>query len=107
MQAVAEMNEMEMENGKRIYVGRAQRKIERQGELRDKFEKLKEERLKRYQVRWKDTDALSLRKLPSHPATQCYEYVKMIWLCSIKWIRNCLEMSNFSGHVHLSKGIGH
>ena len=44
------MNEMEMENGKRIYVGRAQRKIERQGELRDKFEKLKEERLKRYQV---------------------------------------------------------
>ena len=51
MQAVAEMNEMEMENGKRIYVGRAQRKIERQGELRDKFEKLKEERLKRYQVR--------------------------------------------------------
>ena len=49
-QAVAEMNEMEMENGKRIYVGRAQRKIERQGELRDKFEKLKEERLKRYQV---------------------------------------------------------
>jgi len=47
--AVAEMNEMEMENGKRIYVGRAQRKIERQGELRDKFEKLKEERLKRYQ----------------------------------------------------------
>ena len=41
---------MEMENGKRIYVGRAQRKIERQGELRDKFEKLKEERLKRYQV---------------------------------------------------------
>ena len=49
-QAVAEMNEQEMENGKRIYVGRAQRKIERQGELRDKFEKLKEERLKRYQV---------------------------------------------------------
>jgi len=47
--AVAEMNEQEMENGKRIYVGRAQRKIERQGELRDKFEKLKEERLKRYQ----------------------------------------------------------
>merc|ERR1719412_1594948 len=47
--AVAEMNESEMENGKRIYVGRAQRKIERQGELRDKFEKLKEERLKRYQ----------------------------------------------------------
>lgn len=47
--AVAEMNEKELENGKRIYVGRAQRKIERQGELRDKFEKLKEERLKRYQ----------------------------------------------------------
>lgn len=47
--AVAEMNEQEMENGKRIYVGRAQRKVERQGELRDKFEKLKEERLKRYQ----------------------------------------------------------
>jgi len=47
--AVAEMNEKELDNGKRIYVGRAQRKIERQGELRDKFEKLKEERLKRYQ----------------------------------------------------------
>lgn len=47
--AVEEMNEMEMENGRRIYVGRAQRKVERQGELRDKFEKLKEERLKRYQ----------------------------------------------------------
>merc|ERR1712050_231900 len=36
-------------NGKTIYVGRAQKKAERQAELKHKFEKLKQERIQRYQ----------------------------------------------------------
>lgn len=37
-------------NGKTVFVGRAQKKIERQGELKRKFEMLKQERISRYQV---------------------------------------------------------
>ncbi|CAH1774739.1 unnamed protein product [Owenia fusiformis] len=43
-----DLNEKEM-NGKKLYVGRAQKKSERQSELKDKFEKLKIERLNRFQ----------------------------------------------------------
>ena len=38
--------------GKVIFVGRAQKKVERQAELKRKFEQLKQERISRYQVRW-------------------------------------------------------
>ena len=49
--AVDEMNGKEM-SGKAIFVGRAQKKVERQAELKRKFEQLKQERISRYQVRW-------------------------------------------------------
>jgi polyadenylate-binding protein len=35
--------------GKVVYVGRAQKKAERQAELKDKFERIKLERINRYQ----------------------------------------------------------
>lgn len=43
------MNGTEL-NGKTVFVGRAQKKIERQAELKRKFEMLKQERISRYQV---------------------------------------------------------
>lgn len=49
MQAVAEMNGKEL-NGRVLYVGRAQKRLERQSELKRKFELIKQERLNRYQV---------------------------------------------------------
>lgn len=49
MQAVAEMNGKEL-NGQVLYVGRAQKRLERQSELKRKFEQIKQERLNRYQV---------------------------------------------------------
>ena len=42
------MNGKEM-SGKAIFVGRAQKKVERQAELKRKFEQLKQERISRYQ----------------------------------------------------------
>ena len=47
--AVEEMNGKETSNGKILYVGRAQKKIERFAELRRKFEQIKIERSNRYQ----------------------------------------------------------
>ncbi|KAG2460493.1 polyadenylate-binding protein 4 [Polypterus senegalus] len=46
--AVEDMNGKEV-NGKLFFVGRAQKKVERQAELKRKFEQLKQERLSRYQ----------------------------------------------------------
>lgn len=46
--AVEEMNGTEL-NGKMVFVGRAQKKMERQAELKRKFELLKQERISRYQ----------------------------------------------------------
>ena len=43
-----ELNSTEID-GKTVYVGRAQKKNERQAELKDKFERLKIERINRYQ----------------------------------------------------------
>lgn len=43
------MNGTEL-NGKTVFVGRAQKKMERQAELKRKFEMLKQERISRYQV---------------------------------------------------------
>ncbi|KAL0103401.1 hypothetical protein PUN28_017577 [Cardiocondyla obscurior] len=48
-QAVLELNGKEIAEGKCMYVGRAQKKAERQQELKRKFEQLKIERLNRYQ----------------------------------------------------------
>uniref|UniRef100_A0A665T884 Poly(A) binding protein, cytoplasmic 1-like n=1 Tax=Echeneis naucrates TaxID=173247 RepID=A0A665T884_ECHNA len=42
------MNGKEL-NGKIIYVGRAQKRLERQGELKRKFEQIKQDRIQRYQ----------------------------------------------------------
>uniref|UniRef100_A0A672M8L4 Polyadenylate-binding protein n=1 Tax=Sinocyclocheilus grahami TaxID=75366 RepID=A0A672M8L4_SINGR len=47
--AVDEMNGKEL-NGKQVYVGRAQKKGERQTELKRKFEQMKQDRMTRYQV---------------------------------------------------------
>ncbi|XP_004054321.3 polyadenylate-binding protein 3 [Gorilla gorilla gorilla] len=47
--AVDEMNGKEL-NGKQIYVGRAQKKVERQTELKRTFEQMKQDRITRYQV---------------------------------------------------------
>ncbi|XP_018414794.1 PREDICTED: polyadenylate-binding protein 1 [Nanorana parkeri] len=46
--AVDDMNGKDM-NGKNIYVGRAQKKVERQTELKRKFEQMKQDRITRYQ----------------------------------------------------------
>ncbi|KAG9328798.1 hypothetical protein JZ751_010632 [Albula glossodonta] len=46
--AVEEMNGTEL-NGKAVFVGRAQKRMERQAELKRKFEQLKQERISRYQ----------------------------------------------------------
>jgi polyadenylate-binding protein len=36
-------------DGRTLYVGRAQKRAERQAELKDKFDRLKQERMNRYQ----------------------------------------------------------
>ncbi|XP_077447286.1 embryonic polyadenylate-binding protein-like [Stigmatopora argus] len=46
--AVEEMNGKEL-NGKFLYVGRAQKRLERQGELKRKFDQIKLDRIQRYQ----------------------------------------------------------
>ncbi|XP_037602445.1 polyadenylate-binding protein 4 isoform X2 [Sebastes umbrosus] len=46
--AVEDMNGSDL-NGKTVFVGRAQKKMERQAELKRKFELLKQERISRYQ----------------------------------------------------------
>ncbi|NXV50961.1 EPAB protein, partial [Uria aalge] len=46
--AVADMNGKEI-NGRMVYVGRAQKRLERQSELKRKFEQIKQERVSRYQ----------------------------------------------------------
>ncbi|XP_060073847.1 polyadenylate-binding protein 4-like [Ylistrum balloti] len=46
--AVEELNGLDI-NGKTLYAGRAQKKAERQAELKDKFEKIRMERINRYQ----------------------------------------------------------
>ncbi|XP_064229523.1 polyadenylate-binding protein 1-like isoform X2 [Aotus nancymaae] len=46
--AVDEMNGKEL-SGKQIYVGRAQKKVERQTELKREFEQMKQDRITRYQ----------------------------------------------------------
>ena len=56
-QAVDEMNGKEL-NGKLIYVGRAQKKVERQTELKRKFEQMKQDRMTRYQVQSDTTPLL-------------------------------------------------
>ncbi|XP_054836550.1 polyadenylate-binding protein 1-like [Eublepharis macularius] len=46
--AVEDMNGKEI-NGRIVYVGRAQKRVERQSELKRKFEQIKQERVSRYQ----------------------------------------------------------
>uniref|UniRef100_A0ACB8F5M3 Uncharacterized protein n=1 Tax=Sphaerodactylus townsendi TaxID=933632 RepID=A0ACB8F5M3_9SAUR len=46
--AVEDMNGKEI-NGRMLYVGRAQKRVERQSELKRKFEQIKQERVSRYQ----------------------------------------------------------
>ncbi|XP_077370030.1 embryonic polyadenylate-binding protein-like isoform X1 [Festucalex cinctus] len=46
--AVDEMNGKEV-NGKFLYVGRAQKRLERQGELKRRFDQIKQDRIQRYQ----------------------------------------------------------
>ncbi|KAJ8891289.1 hypothetical protein PR048_010805 [Dryococelus australis] len=48
-ESVAKLNGMTLVEGKQLYVGRAQKKSERQQELKRKFEQIKTERLIRYQ----------------------------------------------------------
>lgn len=49
-QAVVNMNGREV-SGRLLYVGRAQKRVERQNELKRRFEQMKQDRLTRYQVR--------------------------------------------------------
>lgn len=48
LQAVEELNGKDID-GRELYVGRAQKKAERQAELKEKFERMKLERINRYQ----------------------------------------------------------
>jgi polyadenylate-binding protein len=45
---VEDMNDADVA-GKKLYVGRAQKKVERQAQLRDKYERMKQERMTKYQ----------------------------------------------------------
>lgn len=45
-----DMNGKEV-RGRLLYVGRAQKRVERQNELKRKFEQMKQDRLNRYHVR--------------------------------------------------------
>ncbi|KRX45859.1 Polyadenylate-binding protein 1, partial [Trichinella murrelli] len=47
--AVKEMNEYQLPSGKKLYVGRAQKKAERQAELKRRYEMLKLERIQQYE----------------------------------------------------------
>jgi len=49
MQAVANMMGHELPNKQKLYVARAQKKIERETELRNRFERIKQERINKYQ----------------------------------------------------------
>lgn len=49
-QAVMDMNGKEV-SGRLLYVGRAQKRAERQNELKRRFQQMKQDRLNRYQVR--------------------------------------------------------
>ena len=49
LQAVEDLHGSAME-GREVYVGRAQKKAERQSELKEKFERIKLERINRFQV---------------------------------------------------------
>lgn len=46
--AVDEMNDYQLESGKKLYVGRAQKKAERQAELKRRYEQMKMERHQQY-----------------------------------------------------------
>ena len=48
LKAVDELNGKDID-GRELYVGRAQKKAERQAELKEKFERMKLERINRYQ----------------------------------------------------------
>lgn len=48
-QAVTDMNGKEV-SGRLLYVGRAQKRVERQNELKRRFEQMKQDRATRYQV---------------------------------------------------------
>lgn len=54
-------------NGRVVYVGRAQKRLERQSELKRKFEQMKQERVSRYQVRG-EQGAPSCRSAPGTPS---------------------------------------
>ncbi|KRY49579.1 Polyadenylate-binding protein 1 [Trichinella britovi] len=47
--AVKEMNEYQLPSGRKLYVGRAQKKAERQAELKRRYEMLKLERIQQYE----------------------------------------------------------
>lgn len=49
-QAVMDMNGKEV-SGRLLYAGRAQKRVERQNELKRRFQQMKQDRLTRYQVR--------------------------------------------------------
>lgn len=70
-QAVADMNGKEI-NGRVVYVGRAQKRLERQSELRRKFEQIKQQRVSKYQVRGEQgppSGRSTLGTHPGHPGT--------------------------------------
>lgn len=91
-QAVNEMNGKEL-NGKMIYVGRAQKRLERQGELKRKFELIKQDRIQRYQVPWPVlTDGIILRfmqrsstsrgKIPNFLQKWAFLFLgSRVWIC--------------------------
>lgn len=62
-------------NGRLVYAGRAQKRIERQSELKRKFEQLKQERMSRYQV-------TGLNWLENLDLDILYVIIRTEWECS-------------------------
>ena len=89
--AVEELNNKEMDGGKTMYVGRAQKKAERQAELKKKFEALKMERMTRYIYKYR---ILRLDSFISQ--VFCLDSFKSFWhTCILHVFLDCLHIIYF------------
>lgn len=90
-------------NGRMVYVGRAQKRLERQSELKRKFEQIKQERVSRYQVRG-ERDAPSCRftpgTCPGHPGTSsAWGQHRALQIRSVCWVSSAIKKDLDRGPV--------
>lgn len=88
LQAVDDMNGKEL-NGRQVYVGRAQKKGERQNELKRKFEQMKQDRMTRYQV-----NRIFFSRNWMYLDLVCLKLVGSGWYLIFIFCRHCLHVWN-------------